>query len=135
VRSFTTADPIFSVTEGSIPLISSDPPNAVVRRGSAVTLKLNARGVDEDNFTYLWYNALNPLAGWSAITVPEVPDSQKKTFLWRTEYTLTDPFGGTRLIQQHSGSYFIRVDAFEKTGARRMYTFTSTSPIVTIENR
>jgi hypothetical protein len=135
VRSFTTAEPVVTVTEGSTPLITTDPPNAVIRRGSSVNLRLNARGVDESNFTFLWYNALNPLAGWSAITVPEVPDSQKKIFLWKTQYTLTDPFGATTLIQQPPGSYFIRVDAFEKNPPRRSYTFTSTSPIVTIENR
>lgn len=134
VRSFTTADPIVTVTEGPEPLITTDPPNAVIRRGASVTLKLNARGVDESNFTYLWYTALNPLAGWSAITMPEVPDAQKKTFLWKTETNLITLTGTTR-VQQPPGSYFVRVDAFEKTGPRRTYTFTSTSPIVTIENR
>ncbi|MEB3285580.1 MAG: hypothetical protein VKN33_09865 [Candidatus Sericytochromatia bacterium] len=136
VRSFTTADPVVTVTEGPEPLITTDPPNSVIRQGASVNLKLNARGVDESNFTYLWYYSLNPLGGWTAFSVTDALDSRKKSFLWKTEQVVTNPITlATTLVRQPAGSYFFRVDAFERNAPRRVYTFTSTSPIVTIENR
>ncbi|MEB3222169.1 MAG: hypothetical protein VKS61_08845 [Candidatus Sericytochromatia bacterium] len=129
VRTFTTNEPIVTVTEGNTPLITTDPPNNVIARGSSVLLRLNARGVDEDRFSYLWYYTANPVAGWTALTQDSALDARRKSYLWETERNV---FGS--LVQVPAGSYFIRVDATELVALRRTYTFTSTSPVVTIEN-
>ncbi|MEB3198331.1 MAG: hypothetical protein VKP62_14120 [Candidatus Sericytochromatia bacterium] len=134
VRTFTTTDPVVSVTEGASPLITTDPPQAVVPRGANVTLKLNARGVDEDRFTYLWYTSTNPLAGWTAIQMTDADDAKRKSFTWETQQTIS-VLGTTSVVLQPPGAYFIRVDAFEKVSPNRVYTFTSSTPLVTIENR
>lgn len=133
VRTFTTTDPLVTVTEGSSPLVTSDPVNSVIKKGSAVTLRLNARGVDETRFTYLWFVTTNPGLGWSALP-QKVDDAKRKTYFWETEQNVTvGPV--TTLVQQPAGSYYVRVDATEIASPRRTYTFTSSGPVVTIENQ
>lgn len=133
IKTFTTTDPVLNVNEGPTRLITSDPPNSVISRGGSVNLVLNARGVDEVNYRYIWYVSTNPVAGWMALPVESAKDLTKKIYNWRTETRVNLPFGGSTLVIQPAGSYFVRVDASEKNGANT-YTFTSSAPVVTIEN-
>ncbi|MEB3328958.1 MAG: hypothetical protein VKQ33_06970 [Candidatus Sericytochromatia bacterium] len=129
VRTFTTTEPIVTVTEGASPLITTDPPNNVIARGGSVLLRLNARGVDENRFSYLWYYTANPGMGWTALPLDTALEGRRKSYTWDTEQNV---FGS--LVQVPAGSYFIRVDATELVAPRRTYTFSSSSPVVTIEN-
>ncbi len=133
IDTFTTTDPVLNVSEGTTPLVTSDPPNSVINRGASVKLVLNARGVDEANYRYIWYVSNSPNGGWSALPVERASDLYKKTYEWQTETRVRLPDGGSRILIQPAGSYFVRVDASEKHGSKT-YTFTSSSPVVTIEN-
>ena len=134
VRTFTSTEPQVTVTEGSVPLITTDPPNTmVIKQGGAVTLRLNARGVDEDRFNYLWFITTSPAVGWTSLPL-DVADAKLKTYQWDTEQRVS--VGGfTTLVTQPAGSYYVRVDATEVSSPRRTYTFTSSGPVVTIENQ
>lgn len=131
IQSFVTTNPVLSVHQGATPLIQSEPPNAVISSGGSVTLLLNANGVDESNYRYTWYYASNPTFGWTAMPVSSSNDIHKKTFTWDTTNRITV---GQNTINNNvaSGSYFIRVDATEIQGSAT-YTFTSDSPVVTIQ--
>ena len=128
VKTFITTDPVLSVSEGATPLITSEPVNAAIQRGGSVDLVLNARGVDEANYKFIWYVSTSPFAGWSALPIEKAEDLRKKTFHWRTEFTVR----GTVVGQTPVGSYFVRVDATENNGPNT-YTFTSATPVVTIQ--
>jgi hypothetical protein len=131
IKSFTTTDPVLNVHEGPTPLITSDPPNAVIGSGGTVTLLLNARGVDESNYKFTWYAATNPSFGWTALPINNSADAFSKKYNWRTQTVVS--IGTSQVNQvQAAGSYFIRVDAAQKSGSA-VYTFTSSSPVVTIQ--
>lgn len=132
IKTFTTTDPVLNVSEGAEPLITSVPRNAVISKGSNVTLKLNAGGTDETNFRYTWYISTSPTMGWTALPIESAREASLKTYEWETESKVKTPFG-TSFVQQQAGSYFVRVDASEKTGTNT-YTFTSSTPVVTIQN-
>ena len=133
IKTFTTTDPVLNVSEGGIPLVTSDPPNASINRGSSVKLVLNARGVDEANYRYIWYVSTSLSGGWSALPVERARDLAKKIYDWDTVTRARLADGGSMNLLQPAGSYFVRVDASEKSGSKT-YTFTSSAPVVTIEN-
>lgn len=131
IKTFTTSEPVLNVHEGIEKLITSDPPNATIGSGGTVGLILNAKGVDETNYKYTWYCSANPGYGWTALPVTNASLSNNKTYTWKTQQIVT--IGPTQVNQvQAAGSYFIRVDAAQKVGPA-VYTFTSASPVVTIE--
>lgn len=132
IKPFTTSDAALTVTEGDLPLITSEPRNNVVRQGANVTLKLNARGVDETNFRYTWFVSTSPFGPWTALPFERASDATKTTYEWETETTIEFPDGSERDLTHPPGSYFVRVDAAEKDGPN-VYTFTSSTPVVTIQ--
>ncbi len=130
IKTFTTTDPVLNVAEGDTPLITSEPRNAIVKQGAIVTLKLNARGVDETNYRYTWFIATTPGA-WKALQVDSAADAKLKTYDWDTEPRIEIADDIFRVTPESPGAYFIRVDASERNGSNT-YSFTSSSPVVTI---
>ncbi|MDB5098434.1 MAG: hypothetical protein JWM80_2855 [Cyanobacteria bacterium RYN_339] len=121
VKSFTTTDPVLNVLE-TTPLIHSDPPFDVFDSGGSSALVLEAKGVDE-TYRYLWYLSLNPAQGWTSQPINQVSDLHTKRYNLQSRNTL-------KLVP---GSYFARVDATSADGSVT-YTFTSSSPVITITN-
>ncbi|MDB5100465.1 MAG: hypothetical protein JWM80_4886 [Cyanobacteria bacterium RYN_339] len=131
IKSFTTTEPVLNVREGALPLITSDPPNATINSGGTVDLLLNARGVDETNYKFTWYASTNPSFGYTSLPITNASKSYAKKYTWRTQQVVS--IGTSQLNQvQAPGSYFIRVDAAQIAGTA-VYTFTSASPVVTIQ--
>lgn len=133
IKTFTTTDPVLNVAEGDTPLIQTVPRNNIIGQGGSTTLQLNARGVDETNYRYTWFVSTSPVAGWTALPLDNPADAYKKTYEWNTETVIEFPSGGRSSFTQPPGSYYVRVDAAERTGPN-VYTFTSSSPVVTIQN-
>lgn len=133
IKTFTTTEPVLNVAEGALPLIQTVPRNNIISQGGNTTLQLNARGVDETNYRYTWFASQSPSGGWMALPIESAREASLKTYDWDTSTEVTLPAGGTQIVMQPAGSYFIRVDAAEKTGSN-VYTFTSSSPVVTIQN-
>ena len=127
VKSFTTNEPVLSVVERQ-PLIQSDPPNATIRPGSSVTVKLNARGIEEGKYRFVWYASTNPMGGWQTLPFESQAEQTRKTYSWKTVRPNSNFIPPTQ-----PGSYYVRVDAFELTGTAR-YSFTSSEPVVFVEN-
>lgn len=125
VASFTTAQPVLNVVE-TTPVIQTDPPNEIVRPGSAVTLKLNARGLEEGAWRFVWSVSTNPSFGWTTLPLTNVSDLTKKTTLWRTATPSAASAGTT------PGAYYVKVDASEVSGTRA-YTIISSTPVVTVQ--
>ena len=133
IKTFTTSEPVLNVAEGETPLIQTVPRNNIINQGGTTTLQLNARGVDETNFRYTWFISTNPQGGWQALALDNASDAFKKSFVWETE-TVTELPNGTKFrTNVPPGSYYVRVDAAEKIGSN-VYTFTSSTPVVVIQN-
>lgn len=133
IKTFTTTEPVLNVSEGDVPLIQTVPRNNIINSGGTTTLQLNARGVDEENYRYTWFVSQSPTTGWQALPIDNARDAFSKTFVWETE-TVTELPNGVKLRSNvPPGSYYVRVDAAEKNGPN-VYTFTSSSPVVTIQN-
>jgi hypothetical protein len=122
VKSFTTADPVLNVQE-TTPLIHTDPPFNVVETGGSSTLVLEARGIEEDQYRFLWYLSLNPAQGWTSQPINQVDDLHRKRFNLNSRAT----------IRLAAGSYFARCDATSLDGSVT-YSFNSTTPVLTITN-
>lgn len=133
IKTFTTTDPVLNVSEGDVPLITSEPRNAIVKQGAIVTLKLNARGVDDSNFRYTWFIATTPGA-WRALPIDNAREATVPTFDWDTEPRIEVADDVFRVNPESPGAYFVRVDAAERNGPA-VYTFTSSTPVVTILQR
>ena len=134
IKPFTTSDAALAVTEGNVPLITSEPRNNVVKQGAIVTLKLNARGVDETNFRFTWFISTSPFGPWNALPFERASDATMTTYQWKTRSTIKFPDGSEQRLTHPPGSYFVRVDAAEKNGPN-VYTFTSSTPAVTIQTQ
>lgn len=130
IKSFTTTDPVLNVSEGDTPLITSEPRNAIVKQGAIVTLKLNARGVDDTNYRYTWFVATTPGA-WRALPIDTADEARVPKFDWDTEPRVEVADDVFRINPESPGAYFVRVDAAERNGPA-VHTFTSSTPVVTI---
>lgn len=131
IKSFNTTDAVLNVAELGAPLLQSDPPNEVIAPGSSVTLQLNAAGVTEDKHKFTWYVSTNPAMGWTALPIDSTSDLYRKRYVWRTSLGGTT-VGGQPISPTSAGSYYVRVDATERTGTHS-YTFTSAGPVFTVE--
>lgn len=122
VKSFTTTNPVLNVTEPT-PILHTTPAFTSFNPGSSTSLTLEATGVDEVNYHYLWYVSTNPAAGWTSLPFDAGNDQTKKSF------TIT----GNTTARYPSGSYYARADAIANDGSVT-YSFISSAPVFTVTN-
>jgi hypothetical protein len=122
VKSFTTTDPVLNVQEPS-PIVHTDPRFDTISAGGSTDLVLDAPGIDESQYRFIWYLSQNPAAGWTPQAIVAQQDLKAKRFFLRQQNTL-------RLTP---GAYYARVDATATDGSVT-YTFISSTPALTVSN-
>lgn len=117
VRSLTTTDPILNVAD-TPGFLTTHPFPAIARPGESVSLIVNARGITDGTFTYVWYVSPNPaMFGWTPVPFNRARDARDQRVRWDIPQA------------QARGNYFVRVDAVED-GTGHVYSFTSTSALI-----
>lgn len=119
VKSFTTTNPVLNVIDTG-PLIVSDPPNDIAPQGGSVTLTLNATGVDETNYKFIWSASTSANGPYNTLPFKTVDDLYTKHFT----YSIPASFS--------PGAYYVKVDAIQRTGTAT-YAFTSGVPVFTVQ--
>jgi hypothetical protein len=128
VKSFTTTEPVLNVTE-SQPIIQSVPANETVSPGGSTSLQLNARGIEEANYRFVWSVGFSAQGPWQSLPLDDVDDLYKKTRSVRTAAGAPAPADRVFLTP---GAYYARVEATERTGTQS-YTFVSSGPVFTVQ--
>jgi hypothetical protein len=134
IATFTTSAPVLSVVE-TTPIIQSVPPNAVIKPGEDATLVLNARGVPEGEFRFIFSVGLSAQGPWQTIVLADSDELTEKRRKWQTTRAqfVTLPNGNTTQVPGTTpGAYYVKVDASEVNGTRA-FTFISNTPVVTVQ--
>lgn len=128
VRSFTTTEPVLNAAE-TRPIIQSDPPNTGIGPGGNVAVVLNARGIEEGRYRFIWSVSQSPQGPWQTAPLDDVDELYTKR---RTIETAAAPPAPDGEIFLADGAYYVRVEASERDGTQS-YTFVSTGPAFTVQ--